>query len=91
MSKTITKFLERFGWNIDNYVWDGSAHLFYVQEPDDLEIKFEELRLAFKKVNSLGADRAFPMLRRAGDELILVVIPQAHTGFRKNIMLLIVT
>ncbi|MDC0526851.1 site-2 protease family protein [Euryarchaeota archaeon] len=86
MSKTITNFLERFGWNIDNYIWDGSAHLFYVQEPDDLEIKFEELRLAFKKVNSLGADRAFPMLRRAGDELILVVIPQPSFDYVKNKM-----
>ena len=86
MSKTITKFLERFGWNIENYLWDGSAHLFYVQEPDNLEAKFEELRLAFKKVNSLGVDRAFPMLRRAGDELILVVIPQPSFDYVKNKM-----
>ena len=86
MSKTITKFLERFGWNIENYVWDGNAHLFYVKEPDDLELKFEEIRLAFKKVNSLGADRAFPMLRRAGDELILVVIPQPSFDYVKNKM-----
>tara|TARA_B110000438_G_scaffold8413_1_gene8268 strand:+ start:9748 stop:11328 length:1581 start_codon:yes stop_codon:yes gene_type:complete len=86
MSKTITKFLERFGWNIKNYVWDGSAHLFYVKEPEDLEVKFEELRLAFKKVNTLGSDRAFPMLRRAGDELILVVIPQPSFDYVKNKM-----
>ena len=86
MSKTITKFLERFGWTIDNYIWDGSAHLFYVKEPEDLESKFEELRLAFKEVNSLGADRAFPMLRRAGDELILVVIPQPSFDYVKNKM-----
>ena len=94
MSKTITKFLERFGWTIDNYIWDGSAHLFYVKEPEDLESKFEELRLAFKEVNSLGADRAFPMLRRAGDELILVVIPQPSFDYVKskmNLYLLIAT
>ena len=58
MSKTITKFLERFGWNIENYVWDGSAHLFYVKEPDDLEVKLKEfkLRTSFIKWNILGED-----------------------------------
>ena len=70
MTETMTKFVEKLGWKISNYSWDGNAHLYYVEEPDNLEIKFEELRLAFKKESHLGNEKIFPMLKRAGDDII---------------------
>ena len=76
MSKTIKSFIEGLGWRVDSYSWDGNAHLFYVDAPENLDERFEELRLAFKATSKLGTERTFPMLRRAGDELILVVLPQ---------------
>ena len=94
MSKTIQKFIEGLGWRVDNYSWDGNAHLFYVDEPENLDERFEELRLAFKATSKLGNERTFPMLRRAGDELILVVLPQPtfdYTQNRTNLYLLIAT
>ena len=94
MTETITKFVEKLGWKINDYSWDGNAHLFYVEEPDDLEIKFEELRLAFKKVSDLGTEKVFPMLKRAGDDLILVLIPQPSFEYvqsKMNLYLLIAT
>ena len=94
MSKSIQKFIEGLGWRVDNYSWDGHAHLFYVDEPENLDERFEELRLAFKATSKLGAERTFPMLRRAGDELILVVLPQPtldYTQNRTNLYLLIAT
>ena len=94
MTKTITKFVEKLGWKISNYSWDGNAHLFYVEEPEDLEIKFEELRLAFKKVSDLGTENVFPMLKRAGDDLILVLIPQPSFDYvrsKMNLYLLFAT
>ena len=84
MSKTIQKFIERLGWNVNDYSWDGHSHLFYVDEPDDLAHQFENLRLAFKATTSLGAERTFPMLRRAGDELILVVLPQPSFDLNRS-------
>ena len=94
MSKTIQKFIEGLGWRVNNYSWDGNAHLFYVDEPENLDERFEELRLAFKATSKLGAERTFPMLRRAGNELILVVLPQPtldYTQNRTNLYLLIAT
>ena len=94
MTETITKFVEKLGWKISNYSWDGNAHLFYVEEPGDLEIKFEELRLAFKKVSDLGPEKVFPMLKRAGDDLILVLIPQPSFDYvqsKTNLYLLFAT
>ena len=94
MTETITKFVEKLGWKINDYSWDGNAHLFYVEERDDLEIKFEELRLAFKKVSDLGTEKVFPMLKRAGDDLILVLIPQPSFEYvqsKMNLYLLIAT
>ena len=94
MSKTIQKFIERLGWKVNDYSWDGNAHLFYVDEPDNLDVQFEQLRLAFKATSELGAERTFPMLRRAGDELILVVLPQPSSDYiqgRANLYLLIAT
>ena len=67
MSKTIQKFIERLGWKVNDYSWDGNAHLFHVDEPANLDAQFEQLRLAFKATDKLGAERTFPMLRRAGD------------------------
>jgi len=84
MSKSIRKFIEVLGWKVDDYSWDGHAHLFYVEEPDELDIKFEELRLAFKTANKLGTERMFPMLRKAGSELILVVLPQPSLNYFQN-------
>ena len=83
MSKTIQKFIERLGWKVNDYSWDGHSHLFYVDEPDDIDHQFENLRLAFKATTSLGAERTFPMLRRVGDELILVVLPQPSFDYVK--------
>ena len=37
MSKTIQKFIEGLGWRVNNYSWDGNAHLFYVDEPENLD------------------------------------------------------
>ena len=55
MSKTIQKFIEGLSWRVNNYSWDGNAHLFYVDEPENLDERFEELRLAFKATSKLGA------------------------------------
>ena len=88
MSKTIQKFIEGLGWRVDNYSWDGNAHLFYVDEPENLDERFEELRLAFKATSKLGAGRTFPMLRRAGNELILVVLPQPTLDYTQNLSLI---
>jgi len=49
MTKTITKFVEKLGWKISNYSWDGNAHLFYVEEPEDLEIKFRRASFGLQK------------------------------------------
>ena len=94
MSKTIQKFIETLGWKVNDYSWDGHSHLFYVDEPDDIDVQFENLRLAFKATTSLGAERTFPMLRRAGDELVLVILPQPSFDYVKekiNLYLLIAT
>ena len=94
MSKTIQKFIETLGWKVNDYSWDGHYHLFYVDEPDDIDVQFENLRLAFKATTSLGAERTFPMLRRAGDELVLVILPQPSFDYVKekiNLYLLIAT
>ena len=84
MSKAIKNFIEVLGWKVDKYLWDGNAHLFYVERPDELEIKFEELRLAFKTANMLGTQRIFPMLREAGNDLILVILPQPPIDYFQN-------
>ena len=84
MSNTTKRFIEKLGWKITNDSWDGNAHIFNVEEPDNLEEKFEDLRLAFKKVSDMGTERVFPMLRRAGDELVLVVIPQPSFDYVQN-------
>ena len=47
MSETTKKFIEGLGWKITNHSWDGNAHIFNVDEPDNLEEEFEVLRLAF--------------------------------------------
>ena len=94
MSKTIQKFIETLGWKVNDYSWDGHSHLFYVDEPDDIDAQFENLRLAFKATTSLGAERTFPMLRRAGDELVLVILSQPSFDYVKekiNLYLLIAT
>ena len=94
MSKTIQKFIDTLGWKVNDYSWDGHSHLFYVDEPDDIDVQFENLRLAFKATTSLGAERTFPMLRRAGDELVLVILPQPSFDYVKekiNLYLLIAT
>ena len=94
MSKPIQKFIETLGWKVNDYSWDGHSHLFYVDEPDDIDVQFENLRLAFKATTSLGAERIFPMLRRAGNELILVILPQPSFDYVKekiNLYLLIAT
>tara|TARA_B100000686_G_scaffold66157_1_gene71302 strand:- start:3024 stop:4595 length:1572 start_codon:yes stop_codon:yes gene_type:complete len=94
MSKTIQKFIETLGWKVNDYSWDGHSHLFYVDEPEDIDVQFENLRLAFKATTSLGAERTFPMLRRAGDELVLVILPQPSFDYVKekiNLYLLIAT
>ena len=57
MSKTIQKFIERLGWKVNDYSWDGNAHLFHVDEPANLDAQFEQLRLAFKATGKLGAER----------------------------------
>ena len=65
-----------------------------MDEPDDIDVQFENLRLAFKATTSLGAERTFPMLRRAGDELVLVILPQPSFDYVKekiNLYLLIAT
>ena len=94
MSNTTKKFIEKLGWKITNDSWDGNAHIFNVEEPDNLEEKFETLRLAFKKVSDMGTERVFPMLRRAGDELVLVIIPQPSFDYvqsKMNLYLLFAT
>ena len=94
MSKPIQKFIETIGWKVNDYSWDGHSHLFYVDEPDDIDVQFENLRLAFKATTSLGAERTFPMLRRAGDELVLVILSQPSFDYVKekiNLYLLIAT
>jgi len=94
MSKPIQKFIETLGWKVNDYSWDGHSHLFYVDEPDDIDVQFENLRLAFKATTSLGAERTFPMLRRAGDELVLVILSQPSFDYVKekiNLYLLIAT
>ena len=57
MSNTTKRFIEKLGWKIPNDSWDGNAHIFNVEEPDNLEEKFEDLRLAFKKVSEMGTER----------------------------------
>jgi len=84
MAKAIRNFIEVLGWKVDKYSWDGHAHLFYVKEPDNLDTKFEELRVAFKTANKLGTERIFPMLRKAGDDLILVILPQPTFDYFQN-------
>lgn len=94
MSSTTKKFIERLGWKVNKYSWDGSAHIFNVNEPENLEEEFEKLRLAFKKVSSMGSERVFPMLRRAGNELVLVVVPQPTFDYfqsKTNLYLLFAT
>ena len=94
MSETTKKFIEGLGWKITNDSWDGNAHIFNVEEPDNLEEEFEVLRLAFKKVSNISTERVFPMLRRAGDELVLVIIPQPSFDYvqsKMNLYLLIAT
>ena len=49
MSKSIKKFIEGLNWKVEESKWDGNAHLFFVEEPENLERKFEELRLIIKK------------------------------------------
>ena len=61
MSKSIQKFIEDLNWKVEDSKWDGNAHLFFVKEPDNLEDKFEELRLALKVATTFGAGRLFPM------------------------------
>ena len=78
------KFIEKLGWKVTDDSWDGNAHIFNVEEPDNLEEKFETLRLAFKKITDIGVERVFPMLRRAGDELVLVIIPQPSFDYVKS-------
>ena len=75
MSKSIRKFIEGLNWKVEESN-DGNAHLFFVKEPENLEEKFEELRLVPKVATTFGAGRLFPMLRRTGNELILVILPQ---------------
>ena len=84
MSNTTQRFIEKLGWKITNHAWDGNAHIFNVEEPEDLEKEFEILRLAFKRVSNIGSERVFPMLRRAGDELVLVIIPQPSFDYTQN-------
>ena len=84
MSNTTKKFIEKLGWKVTNDSWDGHAHIFNVEEPENLEEKFETLRLAFKKITDIGVERVFPMLRRAGDELVLVIIPQPSFDYVQN-------
>ena len=94
MSETTKKFIEKLGWKITDYSWDGNAHIFNVEEPDNLEEEFEVLRLAFKKVSNISNERVFPMLRRAGDELVLVIIPQPSFDYvqsKTNLYLLFVS
>ena len=94
MAEVIRKFIEKLGWKVNDYSWDGNAHLFYVDEPDNLGESFENLRLGFKAANRLTVERTFPMLRRAGDELILVVLPQPPIDYvqeKINLYLLIAT
>ena len=94
MSQAIKNFIEVLGWKVDKYMWDGNAHLYYVEKPEDLEAKFEELRLAFKTANTLGTQRIFPMLREAGNDLILVILPQPSLDYFQsniNLYLLIAT
>ena len=94
MSETTKKFIEGLGWKINDHSWDGNAHIFNVEEPDNLEEEFEVLRLAFKKVSNISAERVFPMLRRAGDELVLVIIPQPSFDYvqsKTNLYLLFAT
>ena len=94
MSKSIQKFIEGIGWKVEDSKWDGNAHLFFVKEPDNLEEKFEELRLALKVATTFGAGRLFPMLRRTGNELILVILPQPTFDYyesRINLYLLLAT
>ena len=94
MSKTMKIFIEKLGWKVTNHFWDGNAQMFNVEEPEDLERDFENLRLAFKRVNDLGTDRVFPMLRRAGNELVLVLLPQPSLDYvqsKTNLYLLFAT
>ena len=94
MSKSIQKFIEGLNWKVEDSKWDGNAHLFFVKEPDNLEDKFEELRLALKVATTFGAGRLFPMLRRTGNELILVILPQPSFDYyesRINLYLLLAT
>ena len=94
MSETIKKFVEDLGWKIKDYSWDGHAHLLYVEKPANVEEKFEKLRLAFKAVDNLSSERTFPMLRKAGDEYIIVVLPQPSFEYfqsKTNLYLLIAT
>ena len=67
---------------------------FFVKEPENLEEKFEELRLALKVATTFGAGRLFPMLRRTGNELILVILPQPSFDYYEgkiNLYLLLAT
>jgi len=94
MSKSLQKFVEGFNWQVEDSKWDGNAHLFFVKEPENLEEKFEELRLALKAAKTFGAGRLFPMLRRSGNELVLVILPQPSFDYfesKINLYLLFAT
>ena len=94
MSKSIRKFIEGLNWKVEESKWDGNAHLFFVKEPENLEEKFEELRLVLKVATTFGAGRLFPMLRRTGNELILVILPQPSFDYYEgkiNLYLLLAT
>ena len=85
-------YAERRGWKVLESRWDGSAHLLLVEERPDLAEAFEELRLDLK--GEPGGVRLHPMLRRAGGELLLVLLPQTRRKTRSertNLYLLLAT
>ncbi len=85
-------YAERRGWKVLESRWDGSAHLLLVEERPDLAEAFEELRLDLK--GEPGEVRLHPMLRRAGGELLLVLLPQTRRKTRSertNLYLLLAT
>ena len=85
-------YVERRGWKVSESRWDGSAHLLLVEPRLDLAEAFEELRLELKaEANDV---RLHPMLRRAGGELLLVLLPQRRRETRPertNLYLLLAT
>jgi len=85
-------YVERRGWKVSESRWDGSAHLLLVEPRLDLAEAFEELRLELKaEANDV---RLHPMLRRAGGELLLVLLPQRRRETRSertNLYLLLAT